>query len=79
MTTAPAEPPPQRTNRVPGLLVTLIVVAAVVGIAYFVLSRGASTTPSGSPSSAVIEATAVPTLDFFRGKSYPTPTTQANP
>jgi hypothetical protein len=41
-------------------------------------SLGAQCDSSGTPSApaATVGPTAVPTLDFFRGRSYPTPTPQ---
>lgn len=59
-------------------LALIVVVVALIGFGAIWLSRGASTGSSSAPSS-VAGPTAVPTLDFFRGRSYPTPTAQSGP
>jgi hypothetical protein len=52
----------------------IVVVVAIVVVGALIFLRG-SAGPSSSSSPQAAEApTAVPTLDFFRGKSYPTPT-----
>jgi hypothetical protein len=69
-------------------IVVIVLAVALVGFGSVMFSRGESTsssTSSSSPSSnsssssSVAGATAVPTLDFFRGRSYPTPTAQPAP
>ena len=51
-----------------------IVVVALVVVGALILLRGGTGAGSSSAPQAVDAPTAVPTLDFFRGKSYPTAT-----
>jgi hypothetical protein len=53
--------------------VIVVVVAILVVGALFLVRGGVGPASSSSPQ-AVDAPTAVPTLDFFRGKSYPTAT-----
>jgi hypothetical protein len=55
-------------------IAVIVVVVAIVVVGALLLLRGGAG-PSASSSPPAVEApTAVPTLDFFRGKSYPTAT-----
>ncbi len=54
-----------------------VVVVAIVVIGALVLLRGGTGAGSSAAPQAAEAPTAVPTLDFFRGKSYPTPTPPA--
>jgi hypothetical protein len=61
-----------RASRI--VIALLVVVVALVALGSLGASCGASTTPAASSSPA--QPSPEPTLDFFRGRSYPTPTPQ---
>ena len=67
-------------NRASRRAVALIVgIVALVGLGSIWLSRGLTTSSPPPPAISVAGPTPVPTLDFFRGRSYPTPTAQPGP
>ncbi len=67
-------------NRASRRAVALIVgIVALVGLGAIWVSRGTITSSPPPPVISVAGPTPVPTLDFFRGRSYPTPTAQPGP
>jgi hypothetical protein len=56
------------------IAVIVVVVAIVVVGALLLLRGGAGPSSASPPQAGDAPPTAVPTLDFFRGKSYPTAT-----